>query len=185
MSKKYVVELSKPEEEMLNGLISAGMQRVRKVAHAHILIKAHEGWADQQISQAIKVSVPTIERVRQRFVEEGIEQALTPRQTRRKYSYLLDGSQEAHLIALACGQPPAGHRRWSLRLLASQMVKLEYADEISHETVRHVMAENELKPWLKKVMITSITEKAALICSCSSPHCKIGVTSKPQSGERK
>lgn len=150
MSKKYVVELSKSEKEMLNGLISAGTQRVRKVAHAHILLKAHEGWADQQISQATQVSVPTIERVRQRFVEDGIEQALTPRRTQRKYSYLLDGSQEAYLIALACGQPPAGHRDWSLRLLASQMVKLEYADEISHETVRHVMAENELKPWLKR-----------------------------------
>jgi transposase len=150
MGKKYMVDLSEFDKEMLEGLINAGKQRVRKVAHAHVLLKASEGWVDQQISQALRISVPTIERIRQRFVEEGIEKALTPRQTRRKYLHLLDGSQEAHLIALACGQPPTGHRRWSLRLLASQMVKLEYAEEICHETVRQVMAENELKPWLKE-----------------------------------
>ena len=150
MVRKYIVALSKAEEEMLNELISSGRQRVRKVAHAHILLKANAGWMDQQISQAVDVSVPTIVRVRQRFVEEGIDQALQPRQTSRKYEYLLDGVQEAHLVALACSQPPAGHRRWSLRLLASQMVRLEYVDDISHETVRQVMRANELKPWLKK-----------------------------------
>jgi len=150
MAKKYMVVLSTSEEEMLNELITSGTQRVRKITHAHILLKANTGWADQQISQAMRVSVPTIVRVRQRFVEEGIEQALHPHPTRRKYEYLLDGVQEAHLAALACGQPPDGYRRWSLRLLSSQMVRLEYVDEISHETVRQVMQGNELKPWLKK-----------------------------------
>jgi hypothetical protein len=150
MAKKYMVVLSTSEEKMLNELITSGTQRVRKVTHAHILLKANAGWADQQISQALRVSVPTIVRVRQRFVEEDIEQALHPHQTSRKYEYLLDGVQEAHLVALACGRPPAGHRRWSLRLLASQMVRLEYVDEICHETVRQVIRGNELKPWLKK-----------------------------------
>ena len=150
MSKKYVVNLSTAEEEMLTILITAGTQRVRKVNHAQVLLKASAGWSDQQISQAINVSVPTIERVRQRCVEAGIEYALNPQPTRRKYSHLLDGRQEAHLIALACGRPPVGHCRWSFRLLADRMVKLEYVDEISHETVRRVMDENELKPWLKK-----------------------------------
>lgn len=150
MTKKYIVTLNESEEEMLKALITSGSQRVRKVTHAHILLQAHAGWGDLQISQAFHISVPTIERVRQRFVEAGIEQALNPRPTNRKYATLLDGAQEAHLVALACSQPPAGHRRWSLRLLASQMVRLEYAETLSHETVRQVMQDNELKPWRRK-----------------------------------
>jgi len=150
MSKKYIVALSISEEEMLNELVTSGTERVRKVTHAHILLRANAGWSDRQISEAVRVGVATIERVRQRFVEEGIERALNPRRTSRKYENLLDGNQEAHLIALACGQPPAGHRCWSLRLLANQMVSLEYVDDICHETVRRVMDGNELKPWLRK-----------------------------------
>ena len=150
MTKKYVVKLNKAEQEMLKSLTTTGTQRVRKIAYANVLLNAHAGWLDQQISEALRVSVPTIERLRQRFVEEGIEGVLTPRRVTRKYQHLLDGAQEAHLIALACGRAPAGHRRWSLRLLANEMVKLEYVDEISHETVRNVMDGNELKPWLKE-----------------------------------
>lgn len=150
MSKKYVVDLKRDEQEMLTGLISSGTQRVRKLNHARILLKAHDDWTDQRISEALNVSVPTIERVRQHFVEEGIQQALSPRKTRRRYQRLMDGIQEAHLLALACSQPPKGHRRWSLRLLASEMIRFEYIDEVSHATVRNVMQENELKPWLKE-----------------------------------
>jgi len=145
-----VFDLTVDEQEMLNDLNASGTQRVRKINHARILLKANAGWTDQQISAALDVSVPTIERVRQRFVEEGLELALSPHPTKRKYAHLLDGIQEAYLIALACHQPPAGHRRWSLRLLASEMVRMEYIEEVSHETVRRVMQENELKPWLKK-----------------------------------
>jgi transposase len=150
MAKKYIVTLSKSEQEMLKNLTTSGTQRVRKIAHANILLNANTGWQDQEISKALRVSVPTIERVRQRFVEKGIEGALTPRRTTRKYQHLLDGAQEAHLIALACGSPPIGFRRWSLRLLANEMVKMEYVDEISYETIRSVMEGNELKPWLKE-----------------------------------
>jgi transposase len=150
MVKKYVIDLKTDEQEMLTGLIASGTQRVRKINHAHILLKADDGWTDQRISEALDVSVPTIERVRQHFVEEGLQQALSPRQIRRKYQHLMDGIQEAHLLALACRQPPPGHRRWSLRLLASEMVRLEYIEEVSHATVRRVMQDNELKPWLKE-----------------------------------
>lgn len=149
MAKKYIVKLSETEQEMLQGLTTSGTQRVRKVMHANILLGANGGWLDQEISKALRVSVPTIERVRQRFVEEGIEGALSPHRTTRKYQHLMDGAQEAHLIALACGKPPTGYRRWSLRLLASAMVKFEYIEELSYGTVRNVMASNELKPWLK------------------------------------
>jgi hypothetical protein len=150
MAKKYIVTLSKSEQEILKNLTTSGTQRVRKIAHANILLNANAGWHDQEISKALRVSVPTIERVRQRFVEIGIEGALTPRRTTRKYQHLLDGAQEAHLIALACGTPPIGFRRWSLRLLANEMVKMEYVDEVSYETIRSVMEGNELKPWLKE-----------------------------------
>jgi transposase len=150
MAKKYVVDLKRDEEEMLTGLIASGMQRVRKINHARILLKADDGWTDQKISEALNVSVATIERVRQHFVEEGIQQSLSSRKTRRKYQHLMDGVQEAYLLALACSQPPKGHRRWSLRLLASEMIRLEYIEDVSHTTVCNVMQDNELKPWLKE-----------------------------------
>lgn len=150
MAKKYIVNLEKEEKEMLTGMIASGNQSARKINHARILLKATEGWTDQQISEALDVSVPTIERIRQKFVETGLEYALKPRRTSRKYQYLMDGVQEAHLLALACRQPPKGHRRWSLRLLASEMVRLEYIETVSHTTVRHVMQANELKPWLRE-----------------------------------
>jgi hypothetical protein len=91
MAKKYIVDLKREEQEMLTRLIASGTQRVRKVNHAHILLKADDGWTDQKISEALNVSVLTIERVRQHFVEEGIQQALSPRKTSRKYQHLMDG----------------------------------------------------------------------------------------------
>ena len=150
MTKRYLVDLEKDEQEMLTELITSGIQRARKIAHAHILLKADDGWTDQQISEALHVSIPTIERVRCQFVEAGLQQALVQRKTRRKYQHLMDGVQEAHLLALACGQPPKGHRRWSLRLLASEMVRLEYIEEVSHVTVGNVMHDNVVKPWLRE-----------------------------------
>ncbi len=150
MAKKYIVDLKADEQEMLSGLIASGTQRVRKITHAHILLRADSGWTDEHISQALQVSVPTIERVRQQFVEAGLESALQPRPTRRTYRHLMDGVQEAHLLALACRQPPKGYRRWSLRLLASEMIRLEYIQAVSHTTVGHVLHDNELKPWLRE-----------------------------------
>ncbi len=105
MAKKYIVDLERDEQETLTGLIASGTQRVRKINHARILLKAGAGWTDQKISEALDVSVPTIERVRQHFVEEGIQRALISRKTRRKYQHLMDGVQEAHLLALACSRP--------------------------------------------------------------------------------
>ena len=150
MAKKYAVDLSEEEQALLYQLITSGTQRVRKTNHARILLKANAGWTDQAIAEALNVSIPTIQRVRQRFIEQGFEQALKPSPTRRKYQRLLDGVQEAYLIAMACSAPPKGYRRWSLRLLAEKMVQMDYANELSHETVRQVLADNELKPWLRK-----------------------------------
>ena len=125
MVKKYVVSLSAEEKALLESLVKSGTERVRKINHARILLRANDGWADQAIREALDVSIPTIQRVRYRFVEQSFEEALCPRPTRRKYERLLDGVQEAYLVALACGTPPAGHRRWSLRLLAQEMVRLK------------------------------------------------------------
>lgn len=163
MAKSYVVDLKEDEQAMLNGIIASGTQRVRKINHARVLLKANEGWTDQQISAALDVSVATIERVRQHFVEEGIEPALRPRRSRRRYQNLMDGVQEAYLIALACRQAPAGYRRWSLRLLASEMIRLDYLAEVSYETVRQVMQANELKPWLREEWCIPPKENAQFV----------------------
>ncbi len=150
MAKRYIVTLSAEEQQTLHNLTNSGTHRARKITHARILLKVGEGWSDQQISDALDVSVSTIERVRQHFVLDGLEAALNRRSPVREYSRKFDGEREAHLIALVCGKPPDGHARWSLRLLADQLVELEYIDSVSHETVRQVLNDNELKPWLKK-----------------------------------
>lgn len=144
MKKKYLVTLTDEERQQLRTLISCGRASASKLSHARILLKAdsREGgsaWSDAAISQALEVGTATVERVRKQFVEEGLEAALTRRRPRRVYPRKLDGSGEAHLIALACSTPPEGRARWTLRLLADRMVALEYVDEISHETVRQVL----------------------------------------------
>jgi transposase len=163
MAKKYVVELYAEEQALLNEMITSGTHRVRKTNHARILLKADAGWTDEAIAEALNVSIPTIQRVRQRFVEQSFGAALNPSPSRRKYQRLLDGVQEAHLVALACSSPPRGYQRWSLRLLAEKMVKMEYAQELSHETVRQVLAENELKPWLREEWCIPPKENAQFV----------------------
>ena len=144
MKKKYIVTLSDEERGALRAMIATGKASARKLTHARILLKAerrnkHREWEDTRIAGALDVAVSTIEKVRQRLVEEGLEAALVPRPPRREYARKLDGKEEAHLIALACSTPPEGHGRWTLRLLADRMVRLEHVDSLSHETVRQVL----------------------------------------------
>lgn len=146
MAKRYRVTLTAEEREDLGRLISRGKADARKLAHARVLLQADmseggPGWTDAAISEAVRVSVRTIERVRQRFVEDGLEAALLPKPSPRVYARKLDGEQEAKLIALACSGPPEGKARWTLRLLAERMVELEVVPELSHETVRRVLGE--------------------------------------------
>ncbi|MBC8446099.1 MAG: IS630 family transposase, partial [Chloroflexi bacterium] len=150
MAKKYVVTLAVEEQELLKTMITSGTDRARKLTRTRILLKANEGWPDKRVGTALDVGTATIERVRRRYVEEGLEAALNRRPPRREYSRKFDGEQEAHLIALVCSKPPEGYKRWSLRLLADKVVALEYIDSVSHETVRQVLKDNQLKPWLKK-----------------------------------
>jgi transposase len=147
--KKYHVTLTDDERRMLQDLLSAGRVPVRTVTHARILLKADESgegpaWSDEAIRQALDIGLSTVARVRERFVEEGLEAALKRHKPRREYSHLVDGACEAHLVALACSAPPAGHRRWTLRLLADKLVERQYIDSISHETVRQVLKKTNL-----------------------------------------
>jgi transposase len=144
VAKKYRVTLSAEERGELEALISKGKADARKLAHARVLLQADEAddapaRTDQEIASALDLSTRTVERVRQRFVEEGTEAALLPKPTKRVYARALDGAQEAHLIALACSTPPDGKRRWTLRLLAERVVELGYTGSIAHETVRRTL----------------------------------------------
>lgn len=149
MSKKYTITLTETERNELKQMISAGKGRARRLAHARILLKADQGpqgpgLADGAIAEAVGVSRPTIERVRKQFVEEGLEAALNRRLPRSPHRRKLDGRQEAHLIALACSEPPTGRARWTLRLLADKMVELESVDSLSYGTVRRVLKKTNL-----------------------------------------
>jgi len=141
--KKYIVTLEPKEREMVQRVIRKGRAAARKLMHARILLKADSsegqpGWTDERIAQALDIHCATVANVRRRFVEEGLDAALTPRSGGHR-PRKLDGDAEAHLIALACGEPPQGHERWTLRLLADRMVELEYVDTVSHETVRQTL----------------------------------------------
>ena len=142
--KKYVVSLTPEERQALEQLTTTGRAPAYKVNHARILLKADTnqadgGWTDQTISEALDISSSTIERVRQRFVEESLAAALQRKPQQRHKPHRLDGEQEAHLIALTCGAAPEGYGRWSLRLLAERMVELDYVETVSHETVRQTL----------------------------------------------
>jgi len=142
-NKKYIVALTPEERETLEKLTMTGKTSAYKLNHARILLKAdinHSsgGWRDQDISAALDISIPTIERVRRRYVEQGLEAALSRQAPRHAKPRLLNGEQEAHLMALACTEAPT-QGRWTLRSLAQQMVALGYVESISHETVRQTL----------------------------------------------
>ena len=149
MNKKYIVELTADERRELTGMISRGKAPARKLTHARILLKADVGsgrkvWTDEAISAALEVSVPTVERVRQAFVTESLEAALSPRPSKKARPRKIGGRQEAQLITIACSTPPQGQGRWTLQLLADRMVELRIVDSISHETVRQTLKKTNL-----------------------------------------
>lgn len=140
MYKKYVVDLADQERRVLQQVIRSGKHSARKIRWAHVLLKADQGWKDERIAEALSISLPTVQRIRQRFVEQGLDVALGARSRKpRPYLHRLDGEQEARLIALACSNPPQGQARWTLRLLADRLVELDVVDRISYQTVRRVL----------------------------------------------
>lgn len=144
MAKKYRVTLTAEERQELEALIAKGKANARKLAHARVLlqvdqIEARAGRTDEETAGALNLRVRTIERVRERFVEQGLTAALLPTPSKRVYARAFDGASEARLIALACGTPPEGKSRWTLRLLAEQLVELQVFDTVSRECVRQAL----------------------------------------------
>ena len=150
MPEKYLVTLTAAERQQLEKIIT-GKAAARTRTHARILLKADSGeggpgWSDEAIAGVAEVSVATIHRVRQQFVEDGLEAALKPRPPQRTYARKVDGAVEAHLVALACSEPPAGRANWTLQLLADRLVELQLVESLSAERVRQVLKKTNSSP---------------------------------------
>ena len=137
-AKKYIVTLTNEERQELLALTRAGEISARKMKRAQILLKADETWKDRDIIAALNTSRSTVERIRKRYVEGGLDKALNE-DPRPGAKCKLDGRAEAHLIALACSDPPDDSDHWALRLLADELVKLGLVESISHEAVRQYL----------------------------------------------
>lgn len=142
--KKYIVTLTTEERTYLRDLISKGKSAALKQRHARILLKTDQGpegehWTDEAIQRALDVHPATVERLRKRFVEEGLEAALKRKEQKNRKAKKIDGQVEAQLVALACGEPPEGRKRWTLQLLADRLVALEIVDSVSPEAVRQTL----------------------------------------------
>jgi transposase len=145
MSDKYIVDLTAAEHEYLGGLLKHGKSSARKIARAHMLLHAAEGLSDAEIADTLRVGLSTIHRTRQRFVEAGVEHALSERR-RAGVRPKLEGKQEAFLVVLACSTPPAGRARWTMQLLADRLVELTPVEGISDETVRRTLKKTSSTP---------------------------------------
>ena len=169
MPKKYVVRLSPEERERLQDLVSKGKTQAYRVRPAHVLLKADvEGpaWLDRQITEAFSCHRSTVEGIRKRFVLEGLDSALERKKrahppTERK----LDGAKEARLIAWACSEPPKGYKRWTLKLLADELVALEIVDSISYRTVQRTLKKNKLRPHLRRCWVIPPKQNAAFVAA--------------------
>ena len=151
MEKKYLVKLTQEEQQELKALVSRGRAAAYKQTHARILLLSDENQAegpkkDEEIARFLKVGRATVERVRRRCVEDGLERALGRREQLNRRRKKLDGQGEAHLIALACGEPPEGRVSWTLKLLADRLVECEIIESISTETVRQTLKKTNSSP---------------------------------------
>jgi hypothetical protein len=142
--KRHIVVLSEEERARLHTMIGRGVAPASVLTHARILLKANQGqagpgWTDAAIAVALEVNPATVARIRQQYVTAGLDAALHRKPPARQYRRRLDGEQEACLVALACGAPPEGRKRWTLRLLAQRLVALEVIESVSYETVRQAL----------------------------------------------
>jgi transposase len=151
MNIRYRVTLTAEERSQLHALVRGGKGPVRKLKRAQILLAADAGSTDEAIASHVVVGTSTVYRTKQRFVGEGLEQALTERPRDQARRRKLDVGEEALLCALACSKPPKGRAHWTLQLLADEMVRLTVHTSLSDETVRRRLDEMQLKPWLEKM----------------------------------
>ena len=154
--KKFIVALTEEERKSLTELSSKGKHRSQKILNALTLLACDEGEYQRkrskntEIAQVLNTSMRKIDRVKKRFVVDGLDVALNGKKGSRVYVKKADGDFEAHLVALSCSEPPAGFSRWTLRLLAEKVVELDYIENISHETVRRVLKKTNLNLGNKK-----------------------------------
>lgn len=146
---RYTIKLTKSEVEELMGVISKGSHTSQTYRTAYILLNCDEGKysekvTNEQISKVLKVGMRTIDRVKKKFIDEGLDASLERRPTQRVYEGKIDGDCEAKLVSLCCSEPPKGFAKWSLRLLADKMVELKYVESISHVAVRSVLKKTNL-----------------------------------------
>jgi hypothetical protein len=151
MAYPYRVVLTEAQRAELRGLVGAGIAAARTLTRARILLKADHGeggpgWSDAAVAGALDVNPSTVLRVRRQFAAEGLAATLARKRPDRVYERALDGAAEAHLIAMACAAPPAGHARWTLRLLADELVRLEVVEAVSYETVRRTLKQTSSSP---------------------------------------
>lgn len=148
--KKYIVTLTREEREILSGFSSKGKHRSQKVINSLILLGSDEGKfqtkrsPNKELARVLNISMKKIDRVKKRFVEDGLDIALNGKKGSRIYAKKVDGDFEAHLVAVSCSDPPEGFTRWSLRLLADKVVELNYIDSVSHETIRRILKKTKL-----------------------------------------
>ena len=133
--KRYKVALTKEERQQLEKMISSGIAPARKLTRVRILLKVDEGLSKTEVSQALDVTINTVTNVCCSFQTQRLA-AIERKKPDREYEHSLDGEAEAHLIAIACSEPPEGREHWTLRLLQAEMVKRQYVEEVSHETIR-------------------------------------------------
>ena len=150
--KKYVVTLTEEERNTLSAVSAKGSHKSQKIINSLILLGCDAGEfqkkhsTNEEIARVLNISMKKIDRVKKRFVEDGIHVALNGHEGSRVYAKKADGDFEAHLVALSCSDPPEGFARWSLRLLADKVVELEYIDSISHEAIRRVLKKTKSNP---------------------------------------
>lgn len=155
--KKYIVTLTEEERDFLNKITSKGTHKSNKVINALLLLGCDDGEfqnrrsTNEELSRVLKIGMRKIDRVKKRFIEEGLDIALNGKKGSRIYAKKADGDFEAHLVALSCSDPPKGFARWSLRLLAEKVIELEYIDNVSHETIRRVLKKTKLSHGAIKV----------------------------------
>lgn len=148
---RYTIKLTKDEVDELRSIIGKGSHTSLTFRTAYILLNCDEGEysekvTNEQISKVLKIGMRTIDRVKKKFFEEGLESVLERRPSSRIYDSKVDGDTEAKLVTLCCSEPPEGFAKWSLRLLADKMVELNYIESISHVTVRNVLKKTNLNP---------------------------------------